>query len=136
MRFEKIWSVQEKIQWCKAVTDYIQCAGKHITNCSIIEVRDDVEQLSNFMEHIMKQANLYCHGKIKFFLQFSFFFKYFKSFQGGFYGCEHAVTDVRCRQSPRKFYSGEAFDSATKTLIINWYLFFSITLIWWWNRNR
>ncbi len=66
LRFEKSWSVQGKIQWCKDVTDYIQCAGKHITNCSIIEVRDDVEQLSTFMEFIMKQANLYCHGKIKF----------------------------------------------------------------------
>ncbi|CAF0861772.1 unnamed protein product [Rotaria sp. Silwood1] len=114
LKFETAWSVQEKIQWCKAVSDYIQCAGKHITNCSIIEVRDDVEQLSNFMEYIMKQANLYCHG--------------------GFYGCDHAVTDVRCRLSPRKFYSGEAFDSATKNLIIQWYLFFSIALIWWWNR--
>jgi hypothetical protein len=66
------------------------------------------------MEYIMKQANLNCHG--------------------GFYGCEHAVTDVRCRQSARKFYSGEAlFDSASKTLIIEWYLFLSISLIWWWN---
>ena len=62
LRFETTWTVQEKIQWCKAVTDYIQCAGKHISNCSIIEVKDDVEQLSNFMEYIMKQANLYCHG--------------------------------------------------------------------------
>ena len=52
----------EKIQWCKSVTDYIQCAGRHISNCSISEVRDDVEQLSNFMEYIMKQANLNCHG--------------------------------------------------------------------------
>jgi hypothetical protein len=70
LRFEKSWTVSEKIQWCKSVTDYIQCAGKHITNCSIIEVRDDVEQLSNFMEHIMKQANLYCHGKNNHFLSF------------------------------------------------------------------
>ncbi|CAF3003242.1 unnamed protein product [Rotaria sp. Silwood2] len=114
LKFETTWSVQEKIQWCKAVTDYIQCAGKHITNCSIIEVRDDVEQLSNFMEYIMKQANLNCHG--------------------GFYGCDHAVTDVRCLQTARKFYSGEAFDSAAKNLIIKSYLFFTIALIWWWNR--
>ena len=70
MKFELSWSVQEKVQWCKSVTDYIQCAGKHITNCSISEVRDDVEQLSNFMEYIMKQANLYCHGK-----RFSFIFQ-------------------------------------------------------------
>ena len=65
LNFETNWIVQEKIQWCKAVRDYIQCAGKHITNCSILEVRDDVEQLSNFMEHMMKQANLKCHGKQK-----------------------------------------------------------------------
>jgi hypothetical protein len=62
-KFERGWSVQEKIQWCKVVWDYIQCAGKYITNCSIMEVRDDVEQLSNFMEYIMKQANVNCHGK-------------------------------------------------------------------------
>ena len=62
------WSVQEKIQWCsRSVRDYIQCAGKHITNCSISEVREDVEQLSNFMEYIMKQANEKCHGKTKYF---------------------------------------------------------------------
>ncbi len=71
LRFETNWSVHEKIQWCKSVTNYIQCAGKHITNCSIIEVRDDVEQLSNFMEYIMKQANLNCHGKQK--KNYSFF---------------------------------------------------------------
>ncbi len=69
LKFDVSWSFQEKIQWCKSVTDYIQCAGKHITNCSISEVRDDVEQLSNFMEYIMKQANLNCHGKIKYFDQ-------------------------------------------------------------------
>jgi hypothetical protein len=51
----------------------------------------------------------------------------------GFCGCEHAVTDVRCTQSARKFYSGEAFDSAARTFMINWYLFFSIALIWWWS---
>ena len=130
LNFDKSWSVQEKIQWCKAAVDYVQCAGKHITNCSIIEVRDDVEQLSSFMEHIIKQANLYCHGKREI-LVFVFFPE---SFLGGFYGCEHAITDVRCLLSPRKFYSGEAFDSATETLIINWYLFYSLVLIWWWNR--
>lgn len=63
LKFEPGWSVQEKIQWCKSVSDYIQCAGRHVSNCSISEVREDVEQLSNFMEHIMKQANLNCHGK-------------------------------------------------------------------------
>lgn len=39
-------------------------------------------------------------------------------FLGGFYGCEHAVTDVRCRQSARKFYNGEAFDSGSRILTI------------------
>lgn len=60
------------------MSDYIQCAGKHVTNCSISEVREDVEQLSNFMEYIMKQANLNCHGKsIDFFPieSFDFLFK-------------------------------------------------------------
>ena len=76
MNFERYWSVQEKIQWCEAAREYIQCAGKHITNCSIIEVRDDVEQLSNFMEYIMKQANLCCHGKIKNKLVFERIFLY------------------------------------------------------------
>lgn len=108
LRFETTWGVQEKIQWCKAVKDYIQCAGKHISNCSIIEVKDDVEQLSNFMEHIIKQANLYCHG--------------------GFYGCDHAVTDVRCRQSAQEYYSGKAFDSASKNLNANFYLFVFVIL--------
>jgi hypothetical protein len=61
------------------VKDYIQCAGKHITNCSISEVRDDVEQLSNFMEHIMKQANLNCHGKLhKKYVNYFFLLFYFK----------------------------------------------------------
>jgi len=113
LKFDASWSVQEKVQWCKSVTDYIQCAGKHITNCSISEVRDDVEQLSNFMEYIMKQANLNCHG--------------------GFYGCEHAITDVRCRQSARKFYNGEAFDSGSNILTLEWYLLLSIAFIYWWN---
>ncbi len=78
MRFETIWSVQEKIQWCKAVRDYKQCADKHITNCSIIEVRDDVEQLSNFIEYIIKQANFRCYGKIKF---LRLFFSYILNFK-------------------------------------------------------
>lgn len=47
---------------------------------------------------------------------------------GGFYGCDHAVTDVRCRQSARKYYSGEAFDSSASTNFIgNLYLFLLFT---------
>ncbi|CAF1316082.1 unnamed protein product, partial [Adineta ricciae] len=76
------------------------------------EVRDDVEQLSNFMEYIMKQANLNCHG--------------------GFYGCEHAITDVRCRLSARKFYSGEAFDSGSAMITSQWWLALSIIVVYWW----
>jgi hypothetical protein len=52
---------------------------------------------------------------------------------GGFYGCEHAVTDVRCRQSARKFYNGEAFDSGSKILTIEWYLLLSAIFIYWRN---
>lgn len=65
LKFETYWSVQEKIRWCRSVRNYVQCAGKHITNCSIVEVREDVEQLSNFMEHVIKQANFNCHGIIQ-----------------------------------------------------------------------
>jgi hypothetical protein len=78
LRFQTIWSLQEKIQWCKAVRDYKPCADKHITNCSIIEVRDDVEQLSNFIDYIVKQADFKCHGKIKF---LRIFFSYILNFK-------------------------------------------------------
>jgi hypothetical protein len=57
-----------------------------------------------------------------------------KCFSGGLLGCERAVTDFRCIQSAKSFYNGEAFDSATKTLITHWYLFISIAFIWWWNQ--
>ncbi|CAF1946511.1 unnamed protein product [Rotaria magnacalcarata] len=114
LKFEVSWTVREKIRWCKVVREYIQCAGKHITNCSIIDVQDDVQQLSNFMDHIKKNANLCCHG--------------------GFYGCEYAVSDVRCRCTEEEYYSGVGCDSATKSLIAEQYLFFSTVLLWWWNR--
>ncbi|CAF5021202.1 unnamed protein product, partial [Rotaria magnacalcarata] len=114
LKFEVSWTVREKIRWCKVVREYIQCAGKHITNCSIIDVQDDVQQLSNFMDHIKKNANLCCHG--------------------GFYGCEYAVSDVRCRCTEEEYYSGVGCDSATKSLIAEQYLFFSTVLVWWWNR--
>ncbi|CAF1156398.1 unnamed protein product [Didymodactylos carnosus] len=91
-KFESAWSVNEKMLWCKAAYNYIQCAGKHITNCSIMEVKDDVEQLSMFMDYIMKQANVNC--------------------QGGLYGCDTYTNDVRCKQSARKFYMGETFGGA------------------------
>ncbi|CAF0901827.1 unnamed protein product [Adineta steineri] len=114
LRFKKDWTVFEKIRWCKTVRDYIRCADKYITNCSIIDVRDDVEQLSNFMKHIQKEADREC--------------------QGGFKGCDNAITDVRCTQSSGDYYNGKVFGSAIQTLIINWYLFFFIALILWWNR--
>jgi hypothetical protein len=82
------------------------------------------------MEYIMKQANLYCHGKI---FSKQIWIVFFLLFSGGFYGCEHAITDVRCRQSAREFYSGKAFDSGSKKLIIEWDLFLTIALICWWN---
>lgn len=54
-------------------------------------------------------------------------------FSGGFYGCEHAINDVRCRQSARKFYNGEAFDSGSRMLTIEWsFSFFSLLLIYVW----
>ena len=126
LKFETIWSVQEKIHWCKSVTEYVRCAGKHISNCSIIDVRDDVEQLSNFIEYIIKQANLHCQGEEKQQQKknpsLSNMFSLFVSL-GGFYGCEQTMaTDVRCRQSPRKFYSGEAFDSAPSFSMLNGFL--------------
>ncbi|UJR08491.1 hypothetical protein I4U23_012758 [Adineta vaga] len=114
LKFEERWSISEKAQWCKAVRDYIQCSDKYITNCSIIEVRDDVEQLSHFMEIIKKQADLHCYG--------------------GFLGCNHAIYDLRCTQSERTYFSGQVIDSATKTLIINSYLFSALIFIWFWNQ--
>jgi len=58
-----------------------------------------------------------------------FFTKKSFVFSGGFYGCEHAITDVRCRLSAWKFYSGEAFDSATRSLSIQWSFLCIIVLI-------
>lgn len=50
------------MHWCQAVRDYVKCASKHITNCSILDVHDDVDQLWNFMESMKKQVDMSCQG--------------------------------------------------------------------------
>ena len=126
LSFDVHWTVQEKIHWCKSAMTYIQCAGKYITNCSIIEVQDDVEQLSNFMEHIIKQANRNCHGRLFIDRHVSLIAVFFS---GGLYGCEQAVTDVRCIQSAKNFYQGEMFDSGSHLVTFPWYSFLSLALL-------
>lgn len=80
----------------------------------------------------MKQANLNCHGKS--IERKAFYFLLIFFFQGGFYGCEHAVTDVRCRLTAAEFYGGKTYGSSGEILLINRYLFLSIIFIWyWWN---
>ncbi|CAF0795422.1 unnamed protein product [Didymodactylos carnosus] len=77
VRFETTWNIYEKAQWCKDTLDYYQCANRYITNCSIVEVKEDVDQLTTFMDYIEKSANRECPG--------------------GLFGCDINMHDVRCR---------------------------------------
>ena len=110
LRFDVTWTVHEKIHWCKSATKYVRCANRHVSNCSIIDVQDDVEQLTNFIDYLVRQANRHCQGKCPTSLSLC---SCMIVALGGFLGCDElAETDVRCHQGPHQFYKGEAFDSA------------------------
>ncbi|CAF3054207.1 unnamed protein product [Rotaria sp. Silwood2] len=100
VRFDRRWSAQEKVKWCKDVYEYHTCALSYITNCTITPVAGDVAQLTVFLDYIEKSANRECPG--------------------GLFGCtEKSNDDSRCQDKISFFLEKNALANETTMIQIS-----------------
>jgi hypothetical protein len=94
VKFEEIWNVYEKMQWCRDTIDYVNCANQYLLYCNISSVKNDADQLQSFIDYITKSSNVHCPGGIN--------------------GCDNNTNDIRCKLGIR-YFMGEINNNNTAT---------------------
>lgn len=64
VRFNLRWTAQEKVQWCKDMTEYDRCVKSWIQNCSSKSMTNEMNQMLMFIDYVQKSANQQCPGGI------------------------------------------------------------------------
>ena len=64
VRFNLQWAAQEKVQWCRDMTDYDACAKRWIRDCSQRSMTNELHQMLIFVDYVQKSANRQCPGGV------------------------------------------------------------------------
>ena len=64
VRFNLQWSAQEKVQWCRDMSDYDACAKRWIRDCSRRSMTNELHQMLIFVDYVQKSANRQCPGGV------------------------------------------------------------------------